>query len=42
MPINNIRAIGDDQQWKTEVEKEIQALKDTIAILKIQMNARGV
>jgi len=42
MPVNNIRAVGDDQQWKTEVEKELQSLKETIAILKIQVNARGV
>ena len=42
MPLNNIRAVGDDQQWKAEVEKEIQSLKETIAILKNQANARGV
>jgi hypothetical protein len=41
MPINNIQAIGDDQRWKREVEKEIEALKRLVAILQSQVNSRS-
>jgi len=41
MPINNNQAIGDDQRWKREVEKEIEALKRLVAILQSQVNSRS-
>lgn len=40
MPINNIKAIGDDQAWKAEVERTISSLTSQIAALKSQLNAK--
>ena len=33
MAINNVQAVGDDQKWKSEVEREIEELKRLVAIL---------
>lgn len=41
MPINNVQPIGDDQRWKREVEKEIEALKKLVTILQSQVNSRS-
>ena len=41
MPINNIQSVGDDQQWKREVEIAIRDLQNQVALLTIQTNARG-
>ena len=41
MPINNVQAVGDDQKWKIEAEREINNLKKELAILKAQFNARN-
>lgn len=41
MPINNIQAVGDDQRWKREVEKELEALRRLVAILQSQVNSRS-
>jgi len=41
MPVNNIQPTGDDQKWKREVERAIDDLRKTVAILKAQLNARG-
>jgi hypothetical protein len=41
MTLNNIIAVGDDQKWKSEVERTIKELQQTVAILKNQLNARG-
>lgn len=41
MALNSIKPLGDDQQWKAEVEKTIKELQETIAILKAQVNSRG-
>jgi hypothetical protein len=42
MTLNNIVAIGDDQQWKAEVERQIKELQQTVAILNNQLNARSI
>lgn len=41
MSINNIQSVGDDQQWKLEVERTIAALQNQVATLTAQTNARG-
>jgi len=41
MAINGIRYLGDDHEWKTEVEKQLAELKQLVAILNIQFNARN-
>lgn len=41
MALNNIQPIGDDQQWKAEVERQIKELQAQVAILKAQVNSRG-
>lgn len=33
MALNNIQAIGDDQKWKAEVERQLQELQKQVAIL---------
>ena len=42
MAINNIQAIGDDQQWKQETERVIRELQSQVAVLKAQVNSRGI
>lgn len=42
MAINNIRPIGDDQQWKAEVERVIEQLQREVEVLRAQVNARSV
>lgn len=42
MSINNIKAVGDDQQWKQEVEQTIRDLRNQVAILSAQVNSRGI
>lgn len=39
MAINNVRSVGDDQQWKTEVENVVKELQREVAVLKAQVNA---
>lgn len=34
MALNNVQAVGDDQIWKAEVERQIEALLKRIAILE--------
>jgi len=41
MAINGIRPVGDDQQWKAEIEKQIADLKQIVNILYIQFNTRN-
>lgn len=41
MAINNIQPIGDDQQWKAEVERVVRDLQAQVAVLKAQVNSRG-
>lgn len=33
MAINNVIAVGDDQKWKSEVERAIEDLAKQVAIL---------
>lgn len=40
MAINNIQSIGDDQQWKAEVERTIKDLQNQIIFLKSQINTK--
>lgn len=42
MSINNIQAVGDDQQWKQETERVIKDLQNQVAVLKAQVNSRGI
>lgn len=42
MALNNIQSVGDDQAWKAEVERTIRDLQNQVAILKAQVNSRGV
>jgi hypothetical protein len=39
MALNSIIPVGDDQAWKSEVEREIFELKKQIAILASQINS---
>lgn len=41
MPLNNTTAVGDDQRWKAQVEKEIASLQAQVAVLKAQVKALG-
>lgn len=41
MALNNIQPVGDDQQWKSQVEVYIKDLQNQIAVLKAQVNSRG-
>lgn len=34
MAINNVPAVGDDQQWKKEVELELQAQRQILDAIK--------
>lgn len=40
MALNGVRASGDDQMWKAEVEKELQRLRDLVKILTAQNKGR--
>ena len=42
MSINNIQAVGDDQQWKREAERVIRELQNQVAVLSAQVNSRGI
>lgn len=42
MALNNIQPIGDDQAWKAQVEAYIKELQNQVAVLKAQLNARGI
>jgi hypothetical protein len=42
MAINNIQSVGDDQAWKQETERVIKELQNQLAVLKAQVNSRGV
>ena len=37
MAINNVKAVGDDQRWKSEVEQEIAKLAQEVAFLRKQL-----
>jgi len=39
MSLNNIRAVGDDRQWKDEVERELKSLLDVLKYGKISLRA---
>jgi len=39
MSINNVRAVGDDRQWKDEVERELKTLLDIIKYGKISLRS---
>lgn len=41
MALNNIQAIGDDQQWKLQVEQYIRELQAQVKVLTAQVNSRG-
>ena len=41
MALNNIQAIGDDQQWKQQVEYVIRELQNQVKVLQAQVNSRG-
>jgi len=41
LSLNNIVAVGDDQAWKAEAERQINELKKQVDLLKAQVNARG-
>lgn len=41
MALNNIQAIGDDQQWKAQVESYIKDLEAQVKVLQAQVNSRG-
>lgn len=41
MSLNNVRAVGDDQDWKDEVERVIAELRREILVLKSQLGNRG-
>lgn len=42
MALNNIQAIGDDQQWKQQVETIIRELQAQVRVLQAQVNSRGI
>ena len=39
--LNNIPAVGDDQQWKQQVEAAIRELQSQVKVLQAQVNSRG-
>lgn len=41
MTVNGVPALGDDQRWKAEVEREIAELKRLVKILTAQVNSRS-
>jgi len=41
MSLNNIRAVGDDRQWKDEVERELKSLLEIIKYGKITIRSAG-
>jgi len=41
MSLNNIRAVGDDRQWKDEVERELKSVLEVIKYGKITIRAAG-
>lgn len=41
MAINNIQALGDDQEWKAQVEAYIRELQNQVRVLNAQVNSRG-
>jgi hypothetical protein len=41
MSLNNIRAVGDDRQWKDEVERELKSVLDIIKYGKISLRVAG-
>jgi hypothetical protein len=41
MALNNIEAVGDDQKWKAEVERQLKKALDRIAVLERQLNSRS-
>jgi len=41
MSLNNIQPVGDDQQWKAQVEAYIKDLQNQVAVLNVQVNSRG-
>lgn len=41
MAINNIQPVGDDQQWKLQVELIIKDLQAQVSVLNAQVNSRG-
>jgi len=41
MALNNIQPVGDDQQWKLQVEQIVKDLQNKVAVLTAQVNSRG-
>lgn len=41
MALNNIQPVGDDQQWKLQVEQIVKDLQNQVAVLNAQVNSRG-
>ena len=41
MSLNNVRAVGDDRQWKDEVERELKSVLDIIKYGKITIRSAG-
>jgi hypothetical protein len=41
MALNNIKSVGDEQQWKLQVESYIKELQSQVAVLQAQVNSRG-
>jgi hypothetical protein len=39
--LNNVIAVGDDQKWKAEVERQLKELQTAVTILNNQLNARS-
>jgi hypothetical protein len=38
MPINGVQAVGDDQRWKAEVEKELRDLRELVRAQRRQID----
>ena len=41
MAINNIQPVGDDQEWKAQVEAAVRELQNQVRVLNAQVNSRG-
>lgn len=41
MALNNIQSVGDDQEWKAQVESIIRELQNQVRVLTAQVNSRG-
>lgn len=41
MALNGIQAVGDDQKWKAEAERQIAELQRMVSILKAQIDSRS-